>query len=290
MARIRNKRTHIQGQLTEATGATALYLRVSTASQVDDGFGLDAQRARLDAYCTAHGWEVDPAHIYTDAGVTGTSTDQRDRLRAMMDAARRGEVRRIVAVKLDRLARNVRDFLTIAEELRGLGVDLVLIAESFDTSTPTGQFALTMFAAMAQLEAATITERVMSGKRAKAAQGGYNGAPVPLGYEHTADGLAVADAEAATVRRIFSAFVGGAALLHIADGLNRDGVATKRGGRWYASTVRHVVNNGAYAGLAQWDGVEVDSTAYPAIVERGVYEAAAARLACLPMGPVGRAK
>lgn len=285
MARIRANRKAKQQALIDTRG-TALYLRVSTARQVDEGYGLDAQRQRLDAYCVAHDWTVSPEHIYIDAGITGTSTEERDALNTMMAAARRGDLRRIVAAKLDRLARNVADFLRIAEELRALGVDLVLISESFDTSTPAGKFALTMFAAMAELESSTIKERMAGGRAAKAAAGGYNGAPLPLGYDRDpAGGAVVNEEEAATVRRIFAEFNAGGALLHIAARLNADNVATKRGGKWYAGTVRHMINNGAYAGLAQWGDIEEESTHYPAIIARAEYDAAAARLARLPMGP-----
>ena len=59
-------------------------------------------------------------------------------------------------------------YLALVDDLRQVGCDLVLLAENFDAGAPTGKFAQTLFAAMADLERATSTDRVMAGKRQKA--------------------------------------------------------------------------------------------------------------------------
>ena len=264
---------------------TALYVRVSTERQAEEGYSLDAQKKRLGAYCEAQGWVVDSArHIYVDAGISGKST-QREAFQAMMSAARQGEITRIVAMKLDRLARNVKDFLGIVDELKAVGCDLVLIKESFDTSTPHGKFALTMFAAMAELEASTITERVMSGKAQKAQEGGYNGARCPLGYKYENGAFSVVEETAATVRNVFGSFLAGQGLSTIAKRLNETGATTAKGGSWYASTVQAILRNGFYAGIAQWDGVEVEGT-HPAIISKEVYEQSHQCLQNIKPGPL----
>lgn len=262
---------------------TALYIRVSTERQAEEGYSLDAQRGRLLAYCQAQGWSVDARHIYADAGISGKST-HREQFQAMMQAARSGEVNRIVAMKLDRIARNVKDFLGIVDELKTADCDLILIKESFDTSTPHGKFALTMFAAMAELEAATITERVMSGKAQKAQEGGYNGAQCPLGYKYDSGVFTVDSGAADTVKEVFERFVAGQTMSGIASALNESGAPTAKGGMWYAGTVRYVLQNGFYAGLTQWDGVE-ERGDHPAIIDRDTYEAAHSRLQNMRRGP-----
>ena len=266
---------------------TAVYMRVSTDRQAAEGYSLDDQHARLLAYCAAQGWAVCPDHVYRDEGISG-KTDARPAFQAMLAAARRGDVRRIVAMKLDRLARNVRDFLATVDVLKDAGCDLVLVKESFDTGTPHGKFALTMFAAMAELEAATITERVMTGKRQKASEGGYNGSRIPLGYDY--DGARFTpNADAATVRRIFEEFTtGGRTLSAIADGLNRVDAPTARGGRWHPATVKYILRNGAYAGRGQWDGVEAADSVHDPLVTAATYEAAITRLEALRPGPEPR--
>lgn len=271
-----------QADLALQYTCTALYIRVSTQSQAEEGFSLEAQQERLEAYCTAQGWHICRDHIYIDAGVSGKTTD-RPHFNAMMAAAQAGQVQRIVAMKLDRMARNVREFLATVDQLKTWGCDLVLVKESFDTSTPHGRFALTMFAAMAELEASTITERVMSGKQQKASKGGFNGAPEAFGYTYTAGAFVVNEAEAATVRRIFALFLQGTSINGIAKALNEAYTPTKRGGQWFAMTVRQILTNGVYAGVAQWDGVEVEGV-YPAIISQATYEQAHRRLQALRPG------
>ncbi|MCB0082030.1 MAG: recombinase family protein [Caldilineaceae bacterium] len=287
MARKLNKRQSSQQlDLGVKVDATALYIRVSTSKQAEEGFSLDAQRERLDAYCVSQGWTVDADLVYVDAGESGKTTD-RAAFQAMLKAAEAGQVKRIVAIKLDRLARNVRDFLGIVEQLNRLGVDLVLIKESFDTSTPHGKFALTMFAAMAELEAATITERVMTGKAQKASEGGYNGAYCPLGYDYDGE-VFTANMHAETVRYIFEQFNAGKAMSKIAAELNEGGNPTARGGKWYAGTVRYILTNGFYAGLAQWDDTEAKGS-HPAIIDLETYHTAIRRLKALKPGPMAKA-
>jgi site-specific DNA recombinase len=242
---------------------------------------------------------VDAKHIYIDAGVSGTSTEKRERFQAMIAAAKQDDVNRIVAMKLDRIARNVRDFLSIVDELSAAHCDLVLVKESFDTSTPHGRFALTMFAAMAELEASTITERVMTGKAQKASEGGYNGSRCPLGYKYDNGAFTVDSSASYWVREIFTRFVAGQGLSRIADDLNAAGAVTAKGGKWYAGTVRYILNNGIYAGIAQWDGSEVEEinakqadgstakvTPHPTIISRELYEQAHARLQAIKPGPM----
>lgn len=286
MARKMSKRQSAdQLSLGAKVEVTALYIRVSTERQADEGYSLDAQQERLRAHCLAQGWTVDAKHIYVDAGVSGTSTEKRERFQVMMQAAKVGDVNRIVAMKLDRIARNVRDFLSIVDELNAAHCDLVLVKESFDTSTPHGRFALTMFAAMAELEASTITERVMSGKAQKASEGGYNGSRCPLGYQYVNSAFVVDPGASYWVREVFTRFVAGQGLSRIADDLNAAGAVTAKGGKWYAGTVRYVLQNGFYAGLAQWDGVEVDGD-HPTIISRELYEQAHSRLQSIKPGPV----
>lgn len=126
MARKLIKRPNKSKQLQFDSGCTALYIRVSTNKQADEGFSLDDQQNRLTMYCQAQGWTICPEHIYTDAGESGTTTD-REQFQMMLEAARKGAIKRIVAMKLDRIARNVRAFLALVDELEGIGCDLVLI-------------------------------------------------------------------------------------------------------------------------------------------------------------------
>jgi site-specific DNA recombinase len=192
---------------------------------------------------------------------------------------------------LDRIARNLKDLLQTVDELKGYGCALVVKKEHFDTSTAQGVFVLQMLGAVGELERSMISERVQSGRVENAKQGGYNGSRIPYGYIYSGEQFTIVHEQAQWVREIFDGFLAGHSLNSIASALNFNGAPTATGGKWYASTIRYILTNGLYAGLAQWyaDGDKEDSKivvpdTYPAIITREAYEAAHKRLQALRPG------
>lgn len=103
----------------------------------------------------------------------------RPQLTAMMDYVREGDV--VVVSDFSRLARSTRDMLQIVQELTDKGVGLISLKEHLDTDTPQGKFMLTVFAALAELERATILQRQREGIEIAKAQGKYKGRkPLPV--------------------------------------------------------------------------------------------------------------
>lgn len=279
---------------------TALYIRVSTVKQAEEGNGLAAQRSELDKYCEIQGWAVSPDHIFVDAGVSG-KTDERPAFQAMMAAAKAGRVQRIVATKLDRIARNLKNLLQMVDELKQCGCALVIKKEAFDTSTPQGMFVLQMLGAVSELERSMIGERVHAGRVENAKDGKYNGSRCPLGYEYK-DGRFIPTERASVVRNIFAQWNAGQSLKAIMRNLNDDGTPTSSGkGAWTVAGIKHILANGAYCGLAQWndeekpsatvptgeknkDGTEVLALIFLPIIDRAIYDAAQAQLKVLSLG------
>lgn len=268
-----------QAELGLQVDATALYIRVSTQLQAEEGTSLDNQRETLLAYCAKNGWIVDDAYIFVDAGISGKSTD-RPQFQAMLQAAKDGKVKRVIATKLDRIARNLKDLLETVDQLNAKGCALIVLDQNFDTSNPSGKFFLQMMGAIAELERSMISDRVMSGKRQNASEGTFNGARIPYGYSYSNGEFAVNEAQATTVRIIFKRFISCETMLGIATALNDAGILSPTGKQWSHQGVRYVLTNGFYAGLAEWDK-ESKAGAQPAIVDRETFEAAAAKLATL---------
>lgn len=104
--------------------------------------------------------------------VSGKST-QRPELKKMMDYIREGDT--VVVESISRFARNTKDLLSLVEELTQKGVAFVSLKESIDTATPQGQFMLTVFGAMAQLERDCILQRQREGIAIAKAEGKYKG-------------------------------------------------------------------------------------------------------------------
>ena len=183
------------------------YARVSTEEQAREGYGLDAQRTSIDAYCKAHGWSL--VNVYVDAGVSGSSQRGRLALAQLLAAAEAKAFDRVVFWKLDRLSRNLRDVLDLSDRLEKQGVQIVSIQEGIDAGTATGRMYRNILGTMAEFERETITERIKHGLAEKARQGELLG-PVPLGYVRAEDGAIRIDApNADLVRQAFERYATG---------------------------------------------------------------------------------
>ena len=98
-------------------------MRVSTTEQAGEGVSLDAQRARISAWCAANGFDL--VALHADEGLSGKSAANRPALRAALTDACTGKAA-LVVYSLSRLARSTKDALSISERLAKAGPDLVL--------------------------------------------------------------------------------------------------------------------------------------------------------------------
>jgi len=136
------------------TKRAAIYVRVSTA---DQNTGL--QETELREYVESRGWSY---AIYRDQGQSGAKSD-RPGLTALLNDLRRRKADVLVVWALDRLARSLKHLLTIAEECRLLGVDLVSLRQNIDTTLPAGRLTFAVLGAVAEFEREMLRERVKAG-------------------------------------------------------------------------------------------------------------------------------
>lgn len=138
------------------------YVRVSSEDQ---------NLARQIAVMTRYG--VEERFIFSDK-LSGRNAE-RPGLKLLLSFVQEGDT--VYIESISRLARNTRDLLSIIEELNKRGVSLVSDKETLDTSNPYGQFMLTIFGAMAQLERDTILERQREGIEIAKKEGRMTGRP-----------------------------------------------------------------------------------------------------------------
>lgn len=113
----------------------AIYIRVSTQEQAQEGYSVGEQKERLISYCKAQDWLI--ADIYVDGGFTGSNLN-RPGMQKLIAETNKFDV--VLVYKLDRLSRSQRDTLYLIEEIfLPNDVDFVSMQESFDTSTPFGK-------------------------------------------------------------------------------------------------------------------------------------------------------
>ena len=146
----------------------ALYLRVSTLDQHPE-----TQLHDLKQLATQRGFEV--VETYTDR-LSGTRR-KRPALEKMLYDARRGEFDVVVVWACDRLARSVRHFLEVLDELNHLNVEFVSFREQLDTGGPLGRAVTVIIGAIAELERSLIVERVRAGLRRAQLEGTRIGRP-----------------------------------------------------------------------------------------------------------------
>lgn len=201
----------------------------------------------------AKGWGS--PRLYTDEGISGTKdASKRPELARLLADAKAGALDAVIILSLDRLGRKTRLVLDLVDELVRYGITLVSCKESLDTSTPQGQFTLTLFAALAQLERDQIAERTSAALTAKGMIDGEKGGRLPFGYLRTEAGLVVDPTAAGIVERIFALRGQGRSLARIAEDLNQTGITSPRGGVWRNTSVREILlNEQAYRGGCRGD-------------------------------------
>ena len=222
------------------------YVRVSTADQAVNGVSVDAQTARIRAWCDGNGYEL--AGIHTDAGLSGKRAGNRPGLqRALAGACKLRGV--LVVYSLSRLARSTRDAIDIAERLHKAGADLVSLTESIDTTTAAGKMVFRMLAVLAEFERDLVSERTTAALAHKRGKGERIGT-IPYGWRLADDGvtLEAIQAEQAVVREISTMRAERRSYRAIADELTRRGVPTKkRKGGWTHQAVAGIVKRNAVA-------------------------------------------
>lgn len=230
---------------------TAAYARVSTDHE--DQMTSYAAQVEYYTYYIKERSDMEFAGIYTDEGISGTSTKHREGFKRMIADALAGKIDLIVTKSVSRFARNTIDSLTTIRLLKEHNVECYFEKENIYTFDSRGELLLTIMAGIAQEESRSISENCKWGQRRRFAEGKVT---VPfkrfLGYDRGEDGgLVINEKEAAIVRRIYEAFLNGATPYAIAKALTEDGIPTPGGkDKWSKSVVKSILTNEKYKGDA----------------------------------------
>ncbi len=141
----------------------AIYARVSTTEQ-----HVQTQLLDLRELAERRGYTV--AGEYTDVGVSGTKA-RRPGLDAMLADAHRHKFSIVLVAAFDRMARSVKHFLTVVDELSDLGIEFISLRENIDTSGAMGRMFITILGCISELERSLIIERIKAGMRRRKIEG-----------------------------------------------------------------------------------------------------------------------
>lgn len=247
----------------------ALYRRVSTDKQADEGYSLDVQLEKLQAYAKTMS-NVKEARVYTDDGYSGSSLD-RPGMKQMIEDIEAGVITHVVVVKLDRLSRSQKDTLHLIEDIMiPANVAFISILESFNTDTAFGRAMVGILSVFAQLERENIFERTRGGMQKRVEKGYWpGGGRTPYGYDYDpAKGILVPNQEADMVRHIYDRYLAGASMQNIADELDLK----------YDRVVYNIITRKSNAGYIVYNGEEYLGLHEP-IISLETYEQAMQLLA-----------
>jgi DNA invertase Pin-like site-specific DNA recombinase len=228
----------------------ALYARVSTEDQAKEGFSLDAQMKKLEAYCRSKGWT--PIGHFIDEGYSGRNTN-RPEYKRMMESMDDWDV--LLVMKIDRIHRDSMNFMLMMDDFKRKGKEFSSVQDKFDTTNASGRLFMDIMQRIAQFESEQMGERVKMGMERKAKHGtGHLGSGHPYGYRYDNGKLEIEEDEASVVRMIYAMSEEGSSLATIARTLNEASIQAKKGGQWNKQSIHGILKNPLYKGYMRWDG------------------------------------
>ncbi len=229
-----------------------LYTRVSSRNQLEaDYSSLETQRERLEAYC--HSQENYSVYrVYEDGGYSADSLE-RPALKEMLRDIRDGKLNCVLAYKIDRLTRSVKDFHILMDLFDRFGVKFVSVTQSLDTQNPMGRLLRNVLLDFAQFEREMTADRTRDKMYQRAQKGLWNGGNVPYGYEAVNKHLAPNSEEAPRVQFMFQYFANAPSLCRLRDELHRKGWYTRSGNRWGKTALDQILKNPTYCGLVRFN-------------------------------------
>lgn len=286
------------------TKRAAIYCRVSTRGQEEEGTSLETQEAECCGHAAKLGYDV--RGIYREVH-SGFQLHERPRLQALREAVLGGNVDAVIVYAVDRLSRRQAHLAIIADELERAGVALFFVTEEFDKSA-VGEFIRAAKAFAAEVEREKLRERTARARQAIVEKGRlptWCFAPYGYTFDRERGHRLVNEDEAAVVRDLYQMVADGVSLCALTKRLNERGIPSSgasrigfkdgRSPKWHRASIRRLLRNPAYKGLSfayrfkreskqrqitlpeeKWVKLEGDQT--PAIVSEELWEIANKRL------------
>ena len=235
------------------------YLRVSTETQAERGFGLEAQRAEVIKYAEANNLTL--TDIFIDAGISGAAKDTDDdneaisRRAGLLDLlAVLEEGDAVLVLNTSRLWRSDNTKVLIRREIMKRKARIISIEQpKYDiyATDPNDRLIAGIIELLDEWERLSIALKLARGRTVKAKGGDKPAGVCPYGYQYTDDKKAVIidENEAALVRFMYTEGQKGRSLAQIADALNEQGVTTRQGKQWSRGGVQVILRNPFYTGV-----------------------------------------
>ena len=251
------------------------YMRVSTETQAEKGYGLDAQRSEIEKYAAKNGLTVED--YFTDAGVSGAAKDTAEDSEAISKRAGLlellatvGEGDSVIVLNTSRLWRSDVTKVLIRREMMKRGAQIISIEQPrYDlyATDPNDRLIAGMMELLDEWDRASIALKLARGRTVKAKGGDKPAGVCPFGYQYSEDkkSVVIDEDEAKIVKFMFTEGQKGASLSEITDELNAKGWRTRRGNEWTRGSVRAILRNRFYIGELQHQGKTIAGAHDPII-------------------------
>lgn len=250
------------------------YCRVSTETQAEKGYGLEAQEKEIRKYATAHGLELEA--VFTDAGISGNLKDtdedeaisKRAALMEMLSTLNAGDT--VIVLNTSRLWRSDMTKAIIRRELMKHGAKILSVEQpKYDlyTKDPNDYLINAIMEALDVYERMSIALKLARGRTIKAKGGDKPAGVAPFGYQYSADKkhIDIDPVEAQAVKMIFTEGQKGQSLHQVANYLNAREIKTRRGKEWSAGNVQVIMRNRFYIGELTHQGKPIKGNHEPII-------------------------
>ena len=261
---------------SEEKKIAGIYIRVSTENQAREGFSLGEQEEKLRQLCKYKGFEI--FKVYKDVGISAKDMKNRPAFQTMLEDMKNGLINYIVAYKLDRATRSVRDLEVLISTLEKYHCYLICDRDDVNISTANGRFFVRMLTVLSQLEIEIVSERTKFGLNG-AIKAGHIPGKCPLGYYRDKDKTLKNDNSTKdVVVRIFEMYLEGKSYQTIVNILNKEKVLYPEVKHWIDSSINRIINNKIYMGdyeRYKYDNdreTELFMDVVPAIITRAMWE------------------
>lgn len=241
-------------------GKTALYIRVSTDAQFEEGYSVDAQKEKLEQYCKLK--DITDYEFYVDGGWSGSNIERPEMKRMITDIKNR-EVSAVIVYKLDRLSRSQKDTVFLLEDIFNPNeCNFISLNENFDTTTPYGKAMIGILSVFAQLERENIRERTRMGMYERVKSGLWmGGGRIPFGYDYDKNkNVLVPNSHAEDVKKIYDLYLQGYSTTQLAQMFD---VASDR-------HITNILDRVTYLGKIYYNGETIDGQ-HEAIIDEDTW-------------------
>jgi site-specific DNA recombinase len=243
----------------------ALYIRVSTERQANEGDSLEEQEKELKKFCDFRNFDIH--NLYIERGKSGGNTKRPEYQKLIKDIEQR-KIQAVVVKKLDRLSRSLMDFENLMNLMNENQVEFISIKENFDTTTAMGKAMLRVALVFAQLEREQTSERIADVMGHRASLGLFNGGNRPLGYSVINKELVPYNKEKKIIELIFQTFLENHSTTTTANVLNDLGLRDQKNNLFTTRQIHWILQNQIYAGKISWNRVLYEGVHQPIISDQ----------------------